>query len=107
MGASQGSVLFVLFVLFVFVCFTPHIFKSNVAGIPCGPLVVPNSGHKDGHNKNSKTFDEVSVICDGGYVNKNNGNLGATAACAPTNRYGLTYPTAKVSLVATILTCYC
>ena len=39
-----------------FVCFAPHIFESNVAGIPCGPLVVPNSGHKDGHNKNNKTF---------------------------------------------------
>ena len=44
-----------------FVCFAPHIFEYNVAGIPCGPLVVPNSGHKDGHNKNNKTFDEVSV----------------------------------------------
>ena len=45
-----------------FVCFAPLIFESNVVGIPCGPLAVPNSGHKDGHSKNNKTFDEVSVI---------------------------------------------
>ena len=54
-----------------------------MAGIPCGPLVVPNSDHKDGQNKNSKTSDKVNVTCDDGYVNKNNGNLGAMAACVP------------------------
>ena len=52
-----------------------------MAGIPCGPLVVPNSDHKDGQNKNSKTSDKVNVTCDDGYVNKNNGNSGATATC--------------------------
>jgi len=38
------------------------------AGIPCGPLVVPNSDHKDGHNKDSKTSDVVKVTCDQGYT---------------------------------------
>ena len=49
-----------------------------MAATPCGALVVANSDHKDGHNKNSTTFDKVNMTCDSGYVGGK-----STAVCSP------------------------
>ena len=49
-----------------------------MAATSCGALVVPYSNHKDGHHKNSITYDTVNVICDHGYVGGQ-----STAVCSP------------------------
>ena len=58
-----------------------HVYRELepiMTATPCGVLVVANSDHKDGHNKNSTTFDKVNVTCDSGYVGGK-----STAVCSP------------------------
>ena len=52
--------------------------KPIMTAAPCGPLVVPYSKHKDGHNIDSRTNDKVNIACDHGYVAGN-----STAVCSP------------------------
>ena len=64
--------------LFVFI----DVREPIMAGTLCGTLIVRNSNHGDGHNKDSKTSDTTEVICDEGFELDG----GSTAVCSPDGR---------------------